>query len=1147
MTPRRHRSRLESLRVRLPFLLLAYCAVVGVAIFLIVNRTEERRVEAEFASRQVMRATDLQDRTERAAERNELGTAQREFGELAQNEALTGAVFIAPDDRVLLSSRRHWLHRLVDIGALGVPAAEQPRIQSEMQQALTSRMHRVVVTNGGDGLVLIMPASLPLVPGALAIDRSALILLVYDLSLAKAINAFYLQRLFLLIAGAIVLAAFVLGLGLHFFVTRRLEQVQTLIDRFAAGGEIAAPPSRLNDEIGEIGDRFQEMAHAVRREMAERVDATVALRDSEDKFRTAMQYSPIGQALMGIDGRWTEVNPALCQIVGYSAEELSTMTFRDITHPDDRDESNALNRQVLSGERDTFQVEKRYIHKDGHIVWVQLNASTMRRADGSVLFVSQIQDITDRKHADERLHRANRALRAISHCNQALIHATDEPSLLKQICRVIVEDGGYRLAWVAFARASGVVAAAQWGRDDGYIADSVQVWDRLRTEPGAVREFLETGQTRVTRDYLTDEFAADWREHAVQRGIRSSATFALREDDRTFGALMIYSDQPGAFDDQEMALLSEMAEDLAYGIQALRTRTRRMLAEEAMRAANERYARQESALAVLTRLQVSTPEQFVPALQSVTEVVANALELDRASVWRQDAGDRLVCEDVFERAQNRHGRAVDVTGDVVKDFWASLSAADLIAAPDAATDPRLGEFARGYMKTAGVKSFISVPIRGHGDLVATLSCATIGVERKWTPDEQTFLVAVANLVASMFAQLERHRLEAQLRQATKLEGIGQLAGGVAHDFNNVLTVILGKAGQIIDDERLPADLRDSAEDVVHSAERAANLTRQLLAFSRRQAMQVRDHDLNAVIRNVARLLDRILGEDMELDLVLFDEPIFVRADAGMLDQVVLNLAVNPRDAMRGGGRLTIRTALVEVDSQATGHVSRPSGPYARLQVADSGTGIAQEHLAHIFEPFFTTKDVGKGTGLGLATTYGIVQQHNGWIEVDSEVGRGTTFSIYLPSFTQPEEKPSLAPGPRSAIVPRAAVGRESILVVEDEEDVRSLIVDALLGFGYRVLEATSGPEALAEWAQHGESIDLLITDMVMPGGMNGLDLVSRVKQDRPALKVIYISGYLADVSRDDLTQSEGVTYLAKPFTLPTLARIVREALDSDEK
>ncbi|HWI18391.1 MAG TPA: PAS domain S-box protein, partial [Vicinamibacterales bacterium] len=926
--------------VRLPLLLLLYCAVVGGVIFLIVSRTDERRFEAEFASRQVTRATELQDRTERAAERSELDTAQREFGELAQNESLRGAVFVSPDDRVLLSSRRDWLNRPIDLNQLGIPAAEHARVEREMQVALTSKRHRNVEINDGDGLVLILPASLPLVPGALTVDRSALIVIAYDLSLAKAINAFYLQRLFLLIAAALVFAVLVLGLGLHYFVTRRLERVQDLIDRFAVGNEIELSPSMVQDEIGQIGSHFQDMANTVRREMEERLDAAAALRDSEEKFRIAMHASPIGQALMGADGRWTEVNPALCQIVGYTAEEMLRLSFRDITHPDDRLESEALHRRVIGGEIGTFAIEKRYLHKDGHIVWVLLHASTLRRPDGSTMFLSQIQDITQRRLDDARLRSANRALRAISNCNQALVHATDEPSLLKEICRVIVEDGGYRLAWVAFARASGVVAAAQWGSDGGYIADSVKIWERKRSEPGALRDFLEHGQTRVTRDFRTDPFVEDWRDEALRRGLRSSATFALREDGRTFGALMIYSDQAEAFDQQEMILLSEMAEDLAYGIQALRTRTRRMLAEEAMRAANERYARQESALAILTRCHVDTPEEFPEVLQSITEVVANTLEIDRASVWRQHSRDRLACEDLYDRTQERHRGGLEITGDAVVEFSRILAESDIIVSPEAMDHPRAGEFIRRYMAREGMKSFLSVPIRGQGDLMATLTCATVGQERKWSPDEQTFLVAVANLLSSLFAQVERQRLEAQLRQATKLEGVGQLAGGVAHDFNNVLTVILGKAGQLIDDSRLPVDLRDSAEDIVHSAERAANLTRQLLAFSRRQAMQVRDHDLNAVIRNVARLLDRILGEDLALELVLNDAPTYVRADAGMLDQVVLNLAVNARDAMRGGGRLIIRTSMVDVDGLSTSPASRPPGPYARLQVTDTGSGIA---------------------------------------------------------------------------------------------------------------------------------------------------------------------------------------------------------------
>ena len=413
-------------------------------------------------------------------------------------------------------------------------------------------------------------------------------MLVYDLSLSKAITTYRLRQLFLLIAGAVMLGSVTLGVALHFFVTRRLERIQRLIGRFAAGEPIDDASTRAHDEIGNISTTFNEMAHTVRREMAERLDATAALRASEDKFRTAMRYSPIGEALMAANGQLLEVNPAFCQIVGYSEDELLKLSFRDLTHPDDLTESVDLNRDVLVGSRGAFQIEKRYIHKAGHIVWAQLNTAAVRRGDGTQYFVSQVQDITQRRLAEERLKRANRAWRAISHCNQALVHATDEPSLLKEVCRVIVEDGGYRLAWVAFARAQGVFAAAQWGADDGYIDGIAEGVGTAVNQPGALREFLRSGQTRVTRDFATDPFVEDWRQEALSRGLRSSATFALKEEGRAFGALMIYSDQPNAFDDHELALLREMSDDLAYGIQALRTRTRQKAAERDLRESQTR-------------------------------------------------------------------------------------------------------------------------------------------------------------------------------------------------------------------------------------------------------------------------------------------------------------------------------------------------------------------------------------------------------------------------------------------------------------------------------------------------------------------------------------------------------------------------------
>ena len=260
----------------------------------------------------------------------------------------------------------------------------------------------------------------------------------------------------------------------------------------------------------------------------------------------------------------------------------------------------------------------------------------------------------------------------------------------------------------------------------------------------------------------------------------------------------------------------------------------------------------------------------------------------------------------------------------------------------------------------------------------------------------------------------------------------------------------------------------------------------------------------------------------------------------MIEQVVLNLVVNARDAMPFGGHLSIETALVEGAAKFSGPVS-PMGSWVCLRVTDTGSGIAPEHLPHIFEPFFTTKDVGKGTGLGLATTYGIAQQHGGWIEVDSEVDRGTTFRAFFPQVSA-----AVAEAPPPAATRPAPRGHETILVVEDEDGVRALVIKVLENLGYRLLQAQSGPRALDVWREHGSTIDLLITDVVMPGGMNGFELAELLRRTRPSLKVIFTSGYLGDVSRDDFPVRETDAYLAKPFSLPELARLVRRTLDAQE-
>ena len=382
---------------------------------------------------------------------------------------------------------------------------------------------------------------------------------------------------------------------------------------------------------------------------------------------------------------------------------------------------------------------------------------------------------------------------------------------------------------------------------------------------------------------------------------------------------------------------------------------------------------------------------------------------------------------------------------------------------------------------------------------------------------------------------DRRALEDQFRQAQKMEAVGRLAGGVAHDFNNLLMVISGYAEVILSEVDLRNSLHEKGRAIQLAADRATTLTRQLLAFSRKQLLELKVVDVNAIVQDMERLLRPLIGENIELMTVLSPEAAHTRADAGQLEQVIMNLVVNAKDAMPAGGRLTLRTENMVVDDhhRRGQHFIRP-GQYVTLQVSDTGTGMDRETQSRIFEPFFTTKEKGKGTGLGLSTVYGIVKQSGGYVMVQSELGRGTTFQIYLPLVEGAAEK-------HSVTTPEVVGGTETILLVEDEESVRQLVRDTLAAKGYQVLEGENGEGGIAAAAEHRGRIDLVITDVVMPG-MGGREMVRQLAETRPETKVLYLSGYTEDAIISDGTIDAGTAFLQKPFTLQSLSRKVREVL-----
>jgi two-component system, cell cycle sensor histidine kinase and response regulator CckA len=531
------------------------------------------------------------------------------------------------------------------------------------------------------------------------------------------------------------------------------------------------------------------------------------------------------------------------------------------------------------------------------------------------------------------------------------------------------------------------------------------------------------------------------------------------------------------------------------------------------------------------------------------EVTTHALVFEGRSAWltlSYDVTDRLRAEEALRASEERYRALIEQAQDAifVNDLDGTVQEVNSAA-------ERLVERSRGALvghsfleslppedRERVWRSFTQALERGR-----RLELLPVRIQRPdgmIVPAEVTASVVQfggKSHVVGLFRDVsERNALSEQLRLAQKMEAIGQLAGGVAHDFNNLLTAILGYSQLLAPDLRGNPEHFAAIDEIRKAGERAAGLTRQLLAFSRRQMLEPKVLDLNEVIRHIQEMLSRLIGEDIRVSIKLDRALGSVRADAGQIEQVIMNLAVNARDAMPQGGQLSIETANVDLDeAYAQTHVHLEPGPYAMLAVSDTGFGMDEETRNRIFEPFYTTKEKGHGTGLGLSTVYGIVKQSGGYIWVYSELGKGTTFKVYLPRVSAPAE-PLGTPEP--VLVP--AIGHETILLVEDEESVRALASKTLGARGYRVLEAADGGAALE--IARSQAVDLLLTDMVLPF-MGGSAIAAAIREIHPQAKVLFTSGYTDDVIVRRGLMEQGAAFLEKPFTPNVLARKVREVLD----
>jgi two-component system, cell cycle sensor histidine kinase and response regulator CckA len=884
-------------------------------------------------------------------------------------------------------------------------------------------------------------------------------------------------------------------------------------------------------------------------DITDRKAAEQALRDSEARLSAIFHRSPLGIVMTRLhDGRIVDANAAFAALHGYTRDELlgrSSLELGLWATPAERDAMVA--RLRADGACTDLEIHSRT--KEGALREVRISVELLELG-GDRLTLGLAQDITERKRQAAALAARTQQLEAVRAISLEITRELNLTTLLELLVeravRLVGAASGTCFLW---DEARQRLIPHAW---TGYGGWRAEIQARLGEGIAGQVALRRAGVT--TADYQAEPYAMP--EFLARQSVRAVMGEPLLYRDRLIGVLSIaHAAAERTFTSQDQALLRLFADQAAIAIENARlfAEQERAAGEarslyEVLRESEEhaRQLAQENALMAEIGRIVSATLQIDEIYEDFAARVKQVLPFDRMVISVLDL-QKGTFSHVHMSTGPLHDRRVGTDFPLAGSGIAEVvrTRASFLLQPDdfQAYAERFPILAPTF--EAGFRSLLHVPLFVKGELIGALLLRSRAPQAYAPADVRLAerigaqiagTIANAQLYAArVAAEEDRTALEGQYRQAQKMEAIGRLAGGVAHDFNNLLTVITGSAYMLMTELPAEAPPREFAAEIQGAAERAAALTRQLLAFSRKQVLEPKVLDLNDLLGALEKMLRRLIGEDITLSTVLAPGLPQVRVDPGQLEQVVLNLAVNARDAMPHGGRLSLRTrAIVLTEAECRFRPDCRPGAYVQLVVSDTGCGMPPEVQARIFEPFFTTKAPGKGTGLGLATVFGIVKQSDGHIEVESRVGRGTAFRLSLPAVAG------------SSAVPRpddpASGGRETILLVEDEAAVRRIARLALEVHGYTVLEASDGPQAIEIADDLARPIQLLVTDIVMPG-MNGRILAEQLRARLAALRVLFISGYTDDALAQYEVSDPDTAFLQKPFSPLELARKVREVLD----